>query len=180
MIVSHTYKFAIVTPPKTASTTLHEWLIAPPFCDRHYPPPDQRKGQHDTPEPLPGDYTVAFSWRNPLDREVSLWAHSQAETSRKKDGTPRALVRRIRGRLPACSAAVLLGITGLVVRPLVSHRSRDSLRSTSGRRAGIPTDPIGDRRRALPAADAAAERLAAQAVAGVLHSGSGADRARAV
>ena len=88
MIVSHTYKFAIVTPPKTASTTLHEWLIAPPFCDRHYPPPDQRKGQHDIPEPLPGDYTVAFSWRNPLDREVSLWAHSQSETPRKKDGTP--------------------------------------------------------------------------------------------
>ena len=89
MIISHTYKFAIVTPPKTASTTLHEWLIAPPFCNHHYPPPSKRKEQHDTPDGLDADYTVAVAWRDPRDREVSLWAHSQSATSRRHDGTPK-------------------------------------------------------------------------------------------
>lgn len=89
MIISHTYKFAIVTPPKTASTTLHEWLIAPPFCDHHYPPPSKRKEQHDTPDGLDDHYTVAVAWRDPRDREVSLWAHSQSATSRKHDRTPK-------------------------------------------------------------------------------------------
>jgi len=87
MIVSHSYKFVIVGPPKTASTTLHQWLIAPPFCDHHYPPPAERKGQHDAPEGL-DDYAMALAWRDPLDREVSLWAHSQSPRTREVEKTP--------------------------------------------------------------------------------------------
>ena len=81
VIISHTYKFAIVCPPKTGSTTLHEWLIAPPFCDHHWPPPGERQGQHEQDE-IPDGYTVAVSWRHPFDREVSLWAHSQYPAAR--------------------------------------------------------------------------------------------------
>ena len=180
MIISHTYKFAIVTPPKTASTTLHEWLIAPPFCDHHYPPPSKRKEQHDTPDGLDDHYTVAVAWRDPRDREVSLWAHSQSATSRRHDRTPETHLRRVCPRLPTRGHSVLLGLTSLVDPPPAPCGLRDPAGQPPSRRNQLPTDPRSHHRRPHAASDAATEHHTTPPMASALHTRAGANRPRTI
>jgi len=80
MIISHRWRFVYVGPPKTASTTLHHWLSQPAFCDQRWTP--ERQDQHSVViPPEVQDYFTFASIRDPLDRAVSLWAHSQSPTS---------------------------------------------------------------------------------------------------
>lgn len=84
MIVSHQYKFVLITPPKTGSTSLHTFLSQQPFCERPWEPvPDS---QHSAEIPAGcEDYDIITCWRHPLDREVSLWGHSQSSESLRVD-----------------------------------------------------------------------------------------------
>lgn len=84
MIISHRYRFVIVTPPKTGSTTLHNWFIREPFCDWEWEKLESKKGQHDShiPEECK-DYLIGFSWRWVLERNVSLWKHAQNEVGKQ-------------------------------------------------------------------------------------------------
>lgn len=84
MIVSHAFGFVLVTPPKTASTSLHRFLSQPPFCAS--PWTSEKSDQHSADIPKGcADYLVITTWRHPLDREVSLWGHSQSQASRERD-----------------------------------------------------------------------------------------------
>ena len=86
MIVSCAYRFVLVTPPKTASTSLHTFLSQPPFCPQRWTP--AIGDQHSAAIPEDGrDYLAVTCWRHPLDREISLWAHSQSPASRHHDQT---------------------------------------------------------------------------------------------
>lgn len=85
MIISHRYKFILITPPKTASTSLHAFLSQKPFCGEPWSP--AAGDQHFAA--IPGGcegYEVITCWRHPLDREVSLWGHSQSKASKKAEG----------------------------------------------------------------------------------------------
>ncbi len=84
MIISHRCRFVYLGPPKAASTALHHWLSQPAFCDERWSPVKQ--DQHSILIP-PGceDYFTFASVRNPFDRCVSLWAHSQSVTSLAAD-----------------------------------------------------------------------------------------------
>jgi hypothetical protein len=77
MILLIDQRIVIVTPPKTASDTLHRVLCAPPWygvavvgphhgvIDKHYPHvPNEAFG-----------FRVLLAVRHPLDRLVSLWHH---------------------------------------------------------------------------------------------------------
>ena len=76
MIISHQYKFILVTPPKTGSVSLHAFLSQRPFCD--VPWTSKIKNQHDSFVPDGcSDYEIITVWRHPLDRVVSMWGHSQ-------------------------------------------------------------------------------------------------------
>lgn len=86
MIVSHVYRFVLVTPPKTASTSLHAFLSQPPFRRRPWEPAIGDQHSAAIPDNCT-DYLTVTCWRHPLDREVSLWAHSQSEASRATDHT---------------------------------------------------------------------------------------------
>jgi len=80
MIISHRWRFVYVGPPKTASTTLHHWLSQPAFCDERWTP--DRQDQHSVViPPEVQDYFTFASVRDPLDRVISLWAHSQSPAS---------------------------------------------------------------------------------------------------
>jgi hypothetical protein len=80
MIISHRWRFVYVGPPKTASTTLHHWLSQPTLCDQRWTP--DRQDQHSVVIPAEvRDYFTFASIRDPLDRAVSLWAHSQSPAS---------------------------------------------------------------------------------------------------
>lgn len=80
MIISHRHRFVYLGPPKTASTTLHHWLSQPAFCDHRWEPlPDS---QHSSVLPTGVEHYFKFaSIRDPFDRCVSLWRHSQSRTS---------------------------------------------------------------------------------------------------
>lgn len=86
MIVSHLRQFLYFGPPKTATTSLHRWLSQPLFCRRRWTP---AQGDQHAARVLAGceEYFRFASIRHPLDREVSLWAHSQSRASREQ-GTP--------------------------------------------------------------------------------------------
>jgi hypothetical protein len=80
VIISHRWRFVYVGPPKTASTTLHYWLSQPALCDERWKP--ERQDQHSVViPPEVEDYFTFASIRDPLDRAVSLWAHSQGAAS---------------------------------------------------------------------------------------------------
>jgi len=80
VIISHRWRFVYVGPPKTASTTLHHWLSQPAFCDQRWTP--ERRDQHSVVIPPEVQHYFTFaSVRDPLDRAVSLWAHSQSPAS---------------------------------------------------------------------------------------------------
>ncbi len=82
MIVSHASRFVFYAPPKTASSTLHEWLSQPAFCpDRYVATPSDEQHRMDAPTEAAEYFTFA-SIRHPLDRCVSLWAHSQRPSDR--------------------------------------------------------------------------------------------------
>jgi len=84
MIVSHRWRFVYIGPPKTASTALHRWLSQPAFCARRWTP--DRRDQHSIQIPKEArGYVVFASVRNPFDRAVSLWAHSQTQPSLMAD-----------------------------------------------------------------------------------------------
>lgn len=78
--------FVRVGPPKTASTTLDHWLPRPALCERRWSP--ERQDQHSILIPPQAESYFSFaSVRNPFDRAVSLWAHSQSPRSFVADGT---------------------------------------------------------------------------------------------
>ena len=78
MIVSDTYRFVLISPPKTASTSLHRFLSQKPFRATKYKP-SVELNQHDTDIPERcRDYHIVTCWRDPLDRNISLWRHSQS------------------------------------------------------------------------------------------------------
>ncbi len=84
MIISHRWRFVYIGPPKTASTALHRWLSQPAFCPERWTPKQQ--DQHSIDIPLEAnDYFTFASVRNPMDRAVSLWAHSQSQSSLMAD-----------------------------------------------------------------------------------------------
>jgi len=87
MIISHRCRFVYLSPPKTASTSLHHWLSQPSFRVQRWKPRKQHD-QHsvDIPEDCRGYFTFA-SVRHPLDRNVSLWSHSQSNTSLRHDNS---------------------------------------------------------------------------------------------
>jgi len=80
VIISHRWRFVYVGPPKTASTTLHHWLSQPAFCDERWTPEHQDQHSVVIPPEVQEYFTFA-SIRDPLDRAVSLWRHSQSPTS---------------------------------------------------------------------------------------------------
>jgi hypothetical protein len=84
VIVSHKYKFIVLLPPKTASTSLHHFLSQPAFCEKRWD--TSLKDQHAAmiPEGCE-DYTTVTCWRNPLDRNISLWRHSQTQIAFQND-----------------------------------------------------------------------------------------------
>ncbi len=84
MIVSFLRHFVYLGPPKTASTSLHQWLSQPRLCDTRWNP--ARGDQHSAEVPIEaaGFFTFA-SVRNPYSRVVSLWRHHLADGSQ---GTP--------------------------------------------------------------------------------------------
>lgn len=65
---------------------MHYWLSQPAFCERRWSP--ERQDQHSIliPPEAEGYFTFA-SVRNPFDRAVSLWAHSQSGSSFQADNT---------------------------------------------------------------------------------------------
>ena len=134
---------------------MHEWLIAPPFCDHHYPPPSKRKEQHDTPDGLDDHYTVAVAWRDPRDREVSLWAHSQSATSRKHDRTPKLTFAEFVLDYQPRGNPLLLGLTSLVDQPSAPRGLRDPPGQPPSRHDQLPADPQSHHRRPHAASDAA-------------------------
>ncbi|HUY92487.1 MAG TPA: sulfotransferase family 2 domain-containing protein [Pirellulales bacterium] len=74
MIVSFLRRFVYFGPPKTASTSLHEWLSQPLLCDQPWRP--ESGDQHDARPPAEASEFFAFaSIRNPYSRAVSLWRH---------------------------------------------------------------------------------------------------------
>jgi len=80
VIISHRWRFVYIGPPKTASTALHHWLSQPAFCAERWTP--DRRDQHSIQIPKAAeDYFTFASVRNPFDRAVSLWAHSQSQPS---------------------------------------------------------------------------------------------------
>lgn len=84
MIVSHRWRFVYIGPPKTASTALHRWLSQPAFCPKRWTA--DRQDQHSIVIPKEArGYFVFASIRNPFDRAVSLWAHSQTQPSLQAD-----------------------------------------------------------------------------------------------
>jgi len=77
-----------VCPPKTASTSLHRFFSQKPFRDQIYKP-QQEKNQHDMDIPdRCKKYGILTCWRDPLDRELSLWKHSQGKWERE-NGVPK-------------------------------------------------------------------------------------------
>lgn len=87
MIISHRWKFVYVAAPKTGSTALHAWLSQPAFCETRWSP--AMRNQHDTAIPATcRGYHVFTVVRNPFDRLVSLWAHSQSPHSRCVERNP--------------------------------------------------------------------------------------------
>jgi len=91
MIINHDRRWLIITPPKTASTTLRKMFL------------DQRNSkeaccfsgyQHDATVPAGcHDYAVFATVRNPYERAVSLWWHRMWDMC-KEDGIGRAGNRR--------------------------------------------------------------------------------------
>jgi hypothetical protein len=80
MIVNHEQGWVLVTPPKTASTTLHHYLKAAPFYGIWWPhDPPIGPSQHTMEIPprhhgLEWD-AILYTIRNPLTRVLSQWSH---------------------------------------------------------------------------------------------------------
>lgn len=76
MIVSHPLRFLYAGPPKTATTSIHEWLQQPQLLAE---PWSEKQGNQDSFADAPTDpgYYRFTTVRYPLDRAVSLWMHSQ-------------------------------------------------------------------------------------------------------
>jgi len=84
VIISHRWRFVYIGPPKTASTALHRWLSQPAFCPKRWEPDRQDQHSIQIPKEAQG-YFIFASTRSPLDRAVSLWAHSQTQPSLMAD-----------------------------------------------------------------------------------------------
>ena len=79
MIVSRKRRFVYISPPRTASTTLHRWLSQPALCEVRWTA--DRNDQHDMKIPATAAGYFSFaSIRHPCARAVSLWAHGQTAT----------------------------------------------------------------------------------------------------
>lgn len=77
MIICHARRFVYLGPPKCASTSLHEWLSQPAFCERRFSLElDGDQHSMDVPECARGYFTFA-SVRNPFSRAVSAWRMNQ-------------------------------------------------------------------------------------------------------
>ena len=95
MIVSRKRRFIYIGPPKTATTTLHHWLSQPALCESRWDPKGQDQHRTDLPDGCE-DYLIVVSIRNPLDRAVSLWRHSQSPMSLRAEGNPTNVVWGVR------------------------------------------------------------------------------------
>ncbi len=87
MIISHSMRFVYVGPPKTASTSLHEFFTQPLLFDGRFDI-DRRemKGQHDVQPPAEAaEYFVVMSTRFEPARVGSLWRHYRAAHSRGEE-----------------------------------------------------------------------------------------------
>ena len=76
MIVSHPLRFIYAGPPKTATTSLHEWLRQPRLQAEPWTPDQTSQHSFETAPAGPEYYRFA-TVRHPFDRTVSLWRHSQ-------------------------------------------------------------------------------------------------------
>jgi len=87
MLVNHAHQFAYTGPPKTATTSLHQWLSQPSLSVRRFDP--EMGDQHATSVPPLEGYFHFASVRNPFDRAVSLWRHSQVSGPWEDPPVPR-------------------------------------------------------------------------------------------
>jgi len=85
MIINHDHRFVYIGLPKTASTTMHRWLTQPALSPAPWTPEGQDQHAFAIPPGASG-YFVFATVRNPYDRAVSLWRHSQM--SGRKRGCP--------------------------------------------------------------------------------------------
>ena len=70
MVINRAKKWVYLGPPKTASTSLHQLLTAPPFAG------ERMSSQHEMVVPADcRDFFIFASVRNPYDRAASLWRH---------------------------------------------------------------------------------------------------------
>jgi hypothetical protein len=99
MIVSFLRQFAYVGPPKTASTSLHEWLSQPLLCERLWNPKQGDQHESQVPPEARGFFTFA-SIRNPYSRAVSLWCHGLASGEMDRPPIPRFEFPEFVERLP--------------------------------------------------------------------------------
>lgn len=74
MIVNHRGHWLYAGIPKTASTTLHSYLKAPPFCGVDTGPEEQHRME---PPEGAGEFRVLTVVRNPFTRALSLWRHAR-------------------------------------------------------------------------------------------------------
>lgn len=85
MIVNYKDRWCYVSPPKTASTSLHEFLIQPPFNGGSYGvthTPYSIAAHHliqPPPEFNPATWTIFYSVRHPYTRCLSLYSHFISE-----------------------------------------------------------------------------------------------------
>jgi len=89
MIISHILRFVYIGPPKTASTSIHDWLKHPLLFDEERDVDTRSEGrgeQHRSKVPNEcRDYFVFASIREEESRLRSLWRMSRSEAERGED-----------------------------------------------------------------------------------------------
>lgn len=84
MLICHSRRWVYVGPPKTASTTLHQWLSQPALWDAASDEKLDGPDQQHLAEIPPGcrEYLIVFSCRDEAERTRSLWRHHLAAARR--------------------------------------------------------------------------------------------------